>query len=341
MRILHSFAFLAALALGLSNFAIAAVAAAEPSQAMLDGCTRGEASACGQISQWYFSGNNGIKDHKTALLYGERACRLKSQVGCTISALVYREAVVVPADIRSENYYLAEACDLGSATSCTLLGTNQWTGRGGRQNKVGARVYLQRACTLNYASACLGLANMVRDAEGGPSDPAQYADLINRACRLGEKEGCARARQAAATPARPASVATAQPTQAEAKAKATERATTPSATAASSSAPAFTQRYVDIYECSQVFAVISALNGDLRDRSSDVAKAADGLVGALVAEGRSLNLTPHEVILDFQRRNAESDITPNAIKSAQFDRHFQRCKAGNFIEIGLKHYRPG
>lgn len=214
MRILHSFAFLTALALGLSNFAIGAVAAAEPSQAMLDDCTRGEASACAQISQWYFGGNNGIKDHKTALLYGERACRLKSQVGCTISALVYRQAIVVPADIRSENYYLAEACDLGSATSCTLLGTNQWTGRGGRQNKVGARVYLQRACTLNYASACLGLANMVRDAEGGPSDPAHYAELINRACRLGEKEGCARARQAAATPARPASVATAQSTQA-------------------------------------------------------------------------------------------------------------------------------
>ncbi len=135
-------------------------------------CEGGDADACLHLATVYETGRLGTPEPVAGARYRLAACRAGRTETCEAAALA-----LLPHDRRAAQGILTDACEAGSAASCTALAGSLR----GRQSEV----FFARACELGNLDSCgvLGIAS-------APRDPGRARPLLERACAPSRPDVC-------------------------------------------------------------------------------------------------------------------------------------------------------
>lgn len=121
-----------------------------------EGCAADIPVACNNLGSDWAEGQGGVpgKDFEKAKVYYEKACRLRSGVGCFNLGNVYRLGEAVDVDPKQAATYFEKSCDLGEAKGCTELGILYYEGKAFPRDRAKALSLLEKSCKLGSEVAC-------------------------------------------------------------------------------------------------------------------------------------------------------------------------------------------
>jgi TPR repeat protein len=193
----------------------------------VDRCNRGDFGGCVEAGDRYAE-TLDPDDGKRAFGYYEKACEATRAVGCFEAAKLLEggwfgvdadakralglysslcaehahgdacarlgnmqsRGVETPVDPVAAAASWARACELDSASGCTMVGLAYAAGSGMVKDDGRAYASEKKACDLSDADGCAHLADLVSDGRGVSADAAQAASLRAHACDLGSAYGC-------------------------------------------------------------------------------------------------------------------------------------------------------
>lgn len=172
---------------------------------LVEGCSQGDARACGFAGRLSLEGRAGAGDVETGLTLLTRACDDGFVLACSAGARwlahggdrASREGDA-PTDPTEEKpalrsrFEFEQSCLMGQADACYQVGQFFGGGLEGfpRDLTRAAQEY-DRGCNLEDARACNSVGCALEYGDGVARDPVRATASFERACHLGESTGCA------------------------------------------------------------------------------------------------------------------------------------------------------
>lgn len=155
-------------------------------------CTeKGHGEACRALGEIYILGDGVKRDWATSNLWFEQGCDAGDAESCVGAAMGTERGDQGVADPQLGRRMLAQACQLGHARGCTLLGGRYRYGRDGavRDWDLAAAMY-SVGCELKDAEACREVGWMSLKGKGLPVDPEAARIYLTDACAGDDYIGC-------------------------------------------------------------------------------------------------------------------------------------------------------
>ncbi len=159
------------------------------------GCELGDGRSCAQLALAYFVGVGAPKDWGKAAEYNERGCQLGFPVACSSLGYAYRDGHGVAADRARADALFAQACDGGGALGCLALAEGAPDGMVPADRAPHALPLLVHNCdpAINPAvRVCTVAARMYESGRGTEANLARARTLYETACKRGDPDACDR-----------------------------------------------------------------------------------------------------------------------------------------------------
>ena len=121
---------------------------------LLDGCSKNDVSACGQLATAFSRGWGVEKNAEIAFGLHQRVCDAGELKSCVRLALAYLQGAGTEPDSALGIGLLSDSCAAGEADGCYWLGLSYQKGFGVEKNESEARAWLEKACDTGDVSTC-------------------------------------------------------------------------------------------------------------------------------------------------------------------------------------------
>lgn len=162
-------------------------------------CKTGDAAACTEATERYFSGANHPLDHGKSFPLAKRACELGNGHGCSLLGFHHQDGLGTAWSPKDAMAAYEKGCKLGTGVACFNLATI-YEGHGvDAEPKLAeefferAREHWQKACDGDEPRWCTNSAYMIARAAKNDPSPAQLErmlDLDTRTCEAKFLVGC-------------------------------------------------------------------------------------------------------------------------------------------------------
>ena len=157
------------------------------------GCDGGDGRSCAQVALAYFAAIGVAQDWQKAVEYNDKSCVLGFSVGCNSLGLAYRDGHGVAKDPARASTLFAQSCDGGSALGCLSLAQESPDGMVPEDRAAKALPLLVHDCDPGANPAirvCTVAARMYAAGRGAARDDAQARSLYEAACHRGDPDAC-------------------------------------------------------------------------------------------------------------------------------------------------------
>ena len=115
-------------------------------------------------------------------------CAADGRGNCYMAAIVLQDSD--PGDPPKVRALLGQACDLGMAKACGVLGVHLFTGYGGAKDVAKALALVTNGCDGKDGQSCYNAGVFHRDGNGVAASDAKAYELFTRGCELEDAKGC-------------------------------------------------------------------------------------------------------------------------------------------------------
>lgn len=168
------------------------VAEGDPVALMAEGCTAGQADACGELARGVESG--GLRTAAIALAGWPAplvsGCDKRIASACHAAAIVYAQGVGVTASRLETRAYFGKACDAGDVRGCASYGHMLLKGDGGPTDWKAALAPLEKACEAGDDDACLSTGAIWAEGKGARIDRDKALGIFEGLCKKGMRVAC-------------------------------------------------------------------------------------------------------------------------------------------------------